>query len=127
MHATEVIIRAKKPSNKPAKIAPITLVAAKLTAKRISESKIVPKIPIISVVNDEHIHLLVPLLSDAAVITAVMPRYTIAIPKVTHKNAGVRVMVALKVRNAVIMPIIILATTANTVQLGPQLQFVLYI
>lgn len=127
MQVTDVIIRVKNPSSAPAKIAPITLVAAKSIAKRINESKIVPKIPIMSVVNDEHTHLLFFQLFVVAVITAVIPRYTMATPKRTHKNAGVREIIPLKLRNAVIIPIIILATTANTVQLGLQLQFVSYI
>jgi len=124
MQVTEVMSKVKNPSNAPAKIAPITLVAANSIAKRINDRRMVPQIPIISVVNAVHTHLLVPLLLNSVPAIAVIPRYTTAMPKTTHKNAGVSVIIVLKLRNAVIMPMIILATTANTVQLGLQLQLV---
>lgn len=39
------MVKEKKKSKRPTIIAPITLVAAKVTAKRIIEKSIVPKIP----------------------------------------------------------------------------------
>lgn len=126
MQATEVITRVKNPSNIPAKIAPITLVAANVIAKRISENKIVPNIPIISVERAVQTHSLIPFSLAVVLTSSVNPRYTTAIPNTTHKNAGVKVIVALKVRKAVMIPIIMLDTTARTVQLGlAQQQFVL--
>ena len=56
-----------------------------------------------------------------------MPKYPTAIPNSTHKNAGVMVIVAVKVKTVVIKPIIMLARTAFTVQSISQLQFVVFI
>ena len=46
--AVEVIISEKEKNSAPTKIAPITLVAAKETARRITANKMVPKMPISS-------------------------------------------------------------------------------
>ena len=62
MHLTRqavvVSTRKRKKSNKPVRIAPIILVAAKVTAKRRMARNIVPKIAISRVLSAEQTHLL---------------------------------------------------------------------
>ncbi len=115
-----VIIREKNSSSAPAITAPAILVAPKVIARSISEVRIVPKIPVRSTGSTVHTHLTV---WEAAI--RVMPSIATAMPKVTHKNTGVRVIVAEYTRNVVMIPMIILATTASVVQLVLQQQFVL--
>ena len=55
--ASEVSTSTKKKSNTPVRIAPIMLVAAKLTAKRRMAKNTVPKTPISSAVSVEQRHL----------------------------------------------------------------------
>ena len=88
--ATEVIRSEKRASRRPAKIAPMTLVAAKVTARSTRESKMVPKLPMIRVVNAVHTQVPTPKPFVAEVARAVAPRKTTAIPKTTHKKAGVK-------------------------------------
>lgn len=121
-----MIVSEKNRSSAPAIIAPITLVAAKLIAKRIRDVRIVPRMPVISTDNILHTQLRM-LIARAAVTINNTASATTAIPKVTHKNAGVSAIVAEKTRNAVIIPIIILATIARPVQLVLQPQFILSI
>lgn len=106
-------------------IAPITLVAANDIDNNISEVRIVPRIPIINAENAGHLQRVSSDLSLFFVPTKASARYTTAIPNTTHKNAGVTVITAEKVRNAVIIPMIMLATTAIPVQsiLHPQFEF----
>ena len=61
-HDVEVTIREKKSINKPVKIAPITLVAAKVIAKRIIERSTAPSIPASKTGKMVHRHLLKPVL-----------------------------------------------------------------
>ena len=56
--AVAVRTRNRKKSNKPVRIAPIILVAAKVTANRRIERNIVPKTATSKVLSAEHIHLL---------------------------------------------------------------------
>ena len=56
--AVAVRTRNKNNNNKPVRIAPIILVAAKVTAKRRMARKIVPKTATSKVLSAEHIHLL---------------------------------------------------------------------
>ncbi len=106
-------------------IAPMTLVAAKVTAKRIIDTSIAPSIAIRSTGRILQTQPLMPELRIATLVTSVIARYTTAIPSTTHKNAGVTVITAVKVRKAVIIPMIMLATIATPTQLHlhPQLQF----
>ena len=99
------------------------LAAAKVIPKRTIDRKIVPKIPVSRTGIIPHTHPPIPALRIAGLTTSVTARYTTAIPSSTHKNAGVTVITAEKVRNAVIIPIIIAAITAMAVQfiLQPQL------
>lgn len=110
------IIRKKKANNKPAKIAPITLVAANSTAKSTNDTKIVPMIPIDHAVLLAQLHFLT-VSQPKAVVARPIARYKTAIPNTTHRNAGVRVITAIKVRKAVIIPTIILPITATPRQL----------
>ena len=48
-HAVDVIISEKAANNRPASIAPIALVAGNVTASKITENRIVPRIPAMSV------------------------------------------------------------------------------
>lgn len=110
-HAVKTTVSVKNPSSAPDKIAPSKLVAAKVIPRSTSERKIVPSIPTKRVVRTEHIQDLSSYPSEIDVIRRLTPRYTTPIPKITHKKAGVRVIVALNVKNAVIIATIILATT----------------
>lgn len=103
-------------------MAPITLVAANVIPRRITDVRIVPKMPVRKADNPEQTQLRVvlPLSIDAP---RVIARYTTAIPKRTHKNAGVNVITAVMLRKAAIIPIITLAIIAIPVQFGLQLQF----
>jgi len=120
------MVREKNNNNAPAIMAPKILVAANVIAKNITANKIVPKIPDNKTGRIEQIQPRTSLLLafDTASITA---RYATDIPNKTHKNTGVIVMVAVIVRNAVIIPIIILATIARPVQLHLQQQLRLVI
>ena len=114
--ADVVIINEKKNSSAPAIIAPSTLVATNSIAKSITDVKIVPKIPVSKTGSIEHTQLRTPLPQIEADDIRVIARYKIAIPNTTHKNTGVMVITAVIVKNAVIIPIIILATIAIPVQ-----------
>ena len=120
-HAVDVIIREKKNMSAPVIIAPITLVAAKVIASKITAARIVPKIPVIIPFKAEQIHLHLLPDSDTAEAKYVTPRYTIATPNNTHKNAGVTVIVAVTVSKVATTPSMMLAITARTTQLNLQL------
>ena len=96
------------------------LVATNSIARRTTESNIVPRIPASNAVTILHRFSQHPLRKSADE-TRVTARYATATPKTTHKNAGVRVITAVILKNAVIIPIIRLATIAITVQLVLQL------
>jgi len=120
------MVREKNNNKAPAIIAPKILVAANVIAKSTTANKIVPKMPDNKIGRIEQIqpHTLLLLSFETARITA---RYAIDIPNKTHKNTGVMVIVAVIVRKAVIIPIIILATIARPVQLHLQQQLRLVI
>lgn len=111
-------MRDKKARSRPVIIAPIMLVAAKVIPKSIIAISMAPSIPASKTGNIEHAQLRVPLPR----VKRSIARYTTATPKTTHKNAGVTVIAAVMVRNAVMIPIIRLATIEITVQLLLQLQ-----
>ena len=83
----------KKNNNSPDIIAPAMLVAANVIPRRITAVKTVPRIPASRVYKPRQ----QTFLSGHAVIDVkrTTPRYTTAIPKRTHKNAGVTVITAL--------------------------------
>jgi hypothetical protein len=106
----------------PVIIAPIMLVATNSIAKRITEVRIVPRIPVNRVGTMEHTQRLIPDIRICAAESRVNPRNATAIPKTTQRNIGVRVITAVILRNAAIMPMIILATIARPAQLHLQSQ-----
>ena len=55
--AVDVIIREKEKNSAPTIIAPMTLVAANVTARRITENSIVPRIPTNSAESGVHLWL----------------------------------------------------------------------
>lgn len=124
--AVEVIVNEKKVKSAPVIIAPIMLVATNSIAKRITASKIVPSMPVRITDKIGHMQLRLPLFLTVTAIR-ITARYTTAIPKTTHKNGAVTVITALKRRNAVIIPIIILAIIANPAQFVLQSQLILNI
>ena len=112
-HAVAVIKRKKKNRSTPTKIAPITLVAAKVIPKSITAVRTVPRRPAKRTCRVLHIQALARL--TLAEVTRVTARYTTEIPNKTHKKAGVRVIVAVIVRNAVMTPMIMLAAMPRVV------------
>ena len=124
--AVDVRVSVKNKSNTPAIIAPITLVAANVIASSIMLVSTVPRIPVRSTVSAGHRQSRMLRLVVAVTIKSTAS-HTTAIPSSTHKNAGVTVTVAVNTRKLVIIPIIILATTASPVQLVLQLQFIFVI
>ena len=113
--AVEVTVNEKNRRSAPVMIAPITLVAANSIPKRTVENRTVPRIPLKRDVNTCPEHPLILWVSDAEI--RIVARYATAMPKTTHKNAGVTVMTAVILRKAVIMPIIMLETIAVAIQL----------
>ena len=107
----------------PVKIAPITLVATKVIAKRIIERSTEPRIPASKTGIILHKHFLNPVLRSNIEDIRRIARYTIATPRTTHKNAGVTVITAINLSIAVTIPRIMLATTEYTKQLFLQQQF----
>lgn len=117
MHFTRqaVVVKVRVRNNKsiPAMIAPTMLVAANSIPRRISDARAVPRIPVSNVGKILHTQLRTPKRRKSVATKRVTARYTTEIPSVTHKNAGVIVTVAVKVRKAVITPMIILVITAR--------------
>ncbi len=110
-----MITSEKKNSKKPVIIAPSTLASANVMPRRMTDVKIVPKIPA------KHVQRFVQQLfspdEKAAEVKSVIPKNPIAIPNNTHKNAEVIVTIAVKRKIAASIPITILAITAMLVQL----------
>ncbi len=91
------------------------LVAANVIPRRIIDTRIVPKIPKSRVFTEEQKQ---PSPLEEHVppeVARSIARYTTAIPRSTHKNAGVIVIVAIKVSIPAITPIMIAATIAMLV------------
>ena len=109
--AVDVMVKEKNNNNAPEIIAPKILVATNVIANSITDTKIVPKIPVNKTDKIEQMQprILLLLADDTASVTA---RYKIDMPNKTHRNTGVIVIAAVIVRNAVIIPIIILAKIA---------------
>lgn len=108
-----VTVSDRKNNKTPAMIAPKMLVAAKPTPKRMTAESAVPKIPVNTAVTVLQVQALLGRVPDEAKSTA---RYTMAMPSATHKNAGVMVMVAVKVNAAAMMPMMKLAMAASVTQ-----------
>ena len=120
-HPAEVSTKAEKASNAPVIIAPIMLVAAKVMANKITETRIVPSAPITNADNAEHVQHAAEFSRTTAEIKRVIARKATATPKATHKNAAPTVITPVIRKNAVIMPITMLAITASPVQFILQL------
>lgn len=121
-HAVSANIKEEKAKSKPVIIAPIILVAANVIANRTTDVNIAPNIPVNNTDKMGQIQFLTVTQREDADTAKSIARYTTAIPKATHKNAGVTVIVAVIVRNAVTTPIRILAIIATTEQLDLQQQ-----
>lgn len=121
-HATVVKTSAKKKSNNPVNIAPKTLVAAKVTANNINARSTVPKTAISKALIIGHKARQGSVQLTNELETSATAKNPTAIPKTTHKNAGVTVIIAANVKNAAITPTIALQTTAAVRQLKRLLQ-----
>ena len=115
--AVAVTISERNKTNRPTKIAPIMLVAAKVTANRITEVSAVPNIPVKTAVN-------APLTQRQEVFALQQPvvanntaKYPMAMPNATQRKAGVTVITAVICKKAAITPIIALAITERVTQL----------
>ena len=126
-HTVDIINREKKNKAAPVITAPAILVAAKVIARRTIEPKTVPSIPARIEVILVHIQLFEATLPNILITLKIKTRKRTAIPKITHKKAGVTVITAVKRRNAVIIPITKLKTSEKNVQLFPQPQYILFI
>ena len=115
----DVRVRNKENNSAPVRIAPIILVATNSIASKITERSTVVRMAASNTVTILH-KSLQPSLRHKLLERRDTARYTTAIPRVVHKNAGVRVIAAVILRNAVTIPIMRLATTANTTQPGSQ-------
>ena len=101
----DVTVREKNIRRAPVIIAPNRLVAAKGIARSITDTKIVPRMPATSGVIAGHTQVRLLLFRIIAAVMGRIARYTTAMPKSTHKNAGVTVITAIKRSIAVIIPI----------------------
>ena len=117
--AVSVRVRKNESRRSPAKIAPSTLVAgnsiASSTTAKSMVAIIAPRSTEIIVLIQQG-DLFSQQVTDATVIRRTA-RYTTAMPNTTHRKAGVIVMAAVILRNAVIIPTTMLTIRARVVQL----------
>ena len=121
-HAVEVIIRAKNNRSRPVIIAPGMLVVTNVIPRRITEVRIVPRIPKSCNGSTAHRQRLGVTALRYGETASVRIRYTTAMPNSTHKNAGVTVITAVILRTVVITPIITAAITERATHPFVQLQ-----
>lgn len=100
----------------------ITLVATMPTARRTMENKIEPRIPISRAPSVAHLQSQGSALLAMAAAKSSKARYTTAIPRTTHRKAGVTVMTAVICKNAATTPMMTLARIAAIAQLHLKLQ-----
>lgn len=120
--AVLVSCSAKKNRTSPVRTAVRTLVATIPMARRMTEKRIVPRIPARSADRVEHWlqqRSALPILGLARISS---PRNPTAMPKVTQRNGAVMVITAVICRKAAMIPMIRLDTTAAMVQLHLKLQ-----
>jgi hypothetical protein len=115
--AVSVSVRKNENKSNPVTIAPTMLVATNSTARRSTARNtvaiIAPRSTKIVVFRQQGLaSLQQPTDAD---ITSTTARYTTAIPKTVHKNAGVTVIAAVILRKAVTIPITILIISAMVV------------
>ena len=116
--AVSVRVRKNDRSSSPVITAPMMLVATNSIASSITAKRIVARMApsrIESVVRIQQGRQLLQQLIDT-VVRSTTARYTTAMPKTTHKNAGVTVMAAVILRNAAIIPTAMLTIRATVVQ-----------
>lgn len=106
-------MRDKEKRSNPKKIAPTTLVAAKVTAKSITPISAAPKIPISKAPSTAHKQRQEPLREIKGEATNNARRNTTARPKATQRKAAVSITTPVILKKAVITPIITLVTTAR--------------
>lgn len=121
-HTVSANIKEKNPINAPEIIVPIMLVVAKVIPKRSKDVNIAPKIAVNKTESTGQIQLLTAVFENLVDNINNSARYTAAMPKTTHKNAGVKAITAVVRRTAPIAPKIMLAMTATTEQLDLQEQ-----
>ncbi|MBR2715655.1 MAG: hypothetical protein IKB73_05565 [Ruminococcus sp.] len=110
-HDIVVIIKERDSSNSPTNTAPKALVAGNVMPSNITEIRIAPIIPAMNAEIIDFEHLGVSYRLSDEMIYAVK-RYTTAIPKTTHKNAGVTVIIPVIVSTALTIPITTLEAIA---------------
>ena len=115
--AVSVSVRKNDSRRSPVITAPIMLVATNSIARSIIAKNIVARIAprsTESMVRIQQGRQLLQQLIDT-VASSTMARYTTAMPKTTHKNAGVTVIAAVILRNAAIIPTAMLTIRATVV------------
>ena len=123
-HAVSVSTKKNDRISRPVITAPRMLVATNSTARStIANSTVAIMAPrsTVMILFTQQGDLHSQQLTDAAVMRT-MARYTTAMPKTVHKNAGVTVMAAVILRKAAMMPTTMLIMRATVVQLPLQVQ-----
>lgn len=112
-----MITRKNDSSNKPVSTAPRILVATNSIARRTTAKStvaiIAPKITVIALLRQQGLCTSQHFVKDA--VRSNTARYTTAMPKRVHKNAGVTVIAAVILRKAAMIPTAILTITAIVV------------
>lgn len=116
--AVRVKISDSDKSNNPVMIAPTILVVTNVNARSIAEKRIVPNMLSVSNGRVWHMQKGVSLRERYATTARRTGRETTPMPKATHKNAVPIVSVPVMRKNAETIPMIRLAATAKTVQVG---------
>ena len=122
--AVSVSIRKNDRRSRPVITAPRILVATNSTARStIAKNTVAITAPrsTVMILFTQQGDLFSQQLVDAAAMRT-MARYTTAMPKTVHKNAGVTVMAAVILRKAAMIPTIMLTMRATVVQLPLQVQ-----
>ena len=119
-------------NNTPTTMAPITLVAAKVIPKRMTEVSRVTRIPKIKSPSVLQRHSFERVRPQTRALAKSKTRNPKAIPKVTQRKAGVNVMTAVKRSTPATTPMMIDAANAKTeqstrrLQLQLQLQLIIF-
>lgn len=125
MQAADDIISANEAISAPVMTAPTTLVATNSIASSKTDVSVVPSIPTNSAVTFEQAQRRV-MAAHEFVVKKVITKKPIAIPKTTHKNAGVAVISPIIRKIAAVIPSIRLPKTAKNVQSNLYTQLVVF-
>ena len=106
----------KKSRARPVRIAPITLVVTKVIARRIRDNRIVARMLTSCVFIAFSLHRQLSLFLVNATARSVIARRPTEMPKITQKNVDEIVITPVILKNAVITPMITLATREIRVQ-----------